>query len=188
MSNIEIQQKFCSFFGHRNIEITAELQQKLKLTIEKLITEQHVLTFLFGSRSSFDYLCRIVVNEVKIKYPNIKRVAYTCRSETCMLESEKRKWENIYLFFEKRDVNLVGFEEEYEYKTKYTSGRASYIERNQAMINGSDFCVFYYDENYQPEIRKMSKRSNCYYQPKSGTKLAYNYAKQKRKNIINLKM
>lgn len=61
--------------------------------------------------------------------------------------------------------------EEIEYKTKYTSGRVSYVERNQAMINDSDYCIFYYDENYQP---------------KSGTALAYTYAKQKKKQIINI--
>ena len=30
--------------------------------------------------------------------------------------------------------------------------KASYVERNQAMINNSNYCVFYYDENYQPKI------------------------------------
>ena len=52
------------------------------------------------------------------------------------------------------------------------------------MINDSDYCVFYYDETYQPEMRKYSKRSIDYYQPKSGTPLAYTYAKQKKK-IVN---
>lgn len=75
---------------------------------------------------------------------------------------------------------------EVEHKTKYTSGRASYVERNQAMINDSDFCIFYYDENYEPEMRKYPKRSIGFYQPKSGTKLAYDYAKQKRKILINM--
>ena len=82
---------------------------------------------------------------------------------------------------------MLGVEEEFEHKTKYTSGRASYVERNQAMINDGDYFIFYYDENYQPEMRKYSKRSIGYYQPKSGTSLAYDYAKQKKKIIINIK-
>lgn len=60
------------------------------------------------------------------------------------------------------------------------------MERNQAMINDSDYCVFYYDKNYQPEMRKYSKRSIGYYQPKSGTALAYAYAKQKKKIMLNI--
>lgn len=186
MSNIEIQPKVCSFFGHRNINITEELKQKVKETLEKLIIEQNVFIFLFGSRSNFDYLCRMVVTELKEKYPNVKRVAYTCKSETCILESERGKWEKIYSNLEQKEVHLFGMEEEYEYKTKYTAGKANYVERNQSMVNSSDFCVFYYNENYQPELRKMTNKSNKYHQPKSGTKLAYNYAKQKGKYIINL--
>ena len=178
--------KTCSFFGHRKIEITEEFKQKVKEIIEDLIVNHNVLIFLFGSRSDFDYLCHFVVTELKEKYPNIKRIAYTCRSETCILESERQKWEEIYSHFRKEKVTLLGVEEEFEHKTKYTSGRASYVERNQAMINDSDYCVFYYDENYQPPSRKHSKRSiNCY-QPKSGTKLAYDYAKQKKKTIFNI--
>ena len=176
----------CSFFGHRKIEITEELKQQVKEIVEDLIVNHNVLTFLFGSRSDFDYLCHLVVTELKEKYPNIKRIAYTCRSETCTLESERAHWEEVYSHFRKEKVTLLGVEEEVEHKTKYTSGRASYVERNQAMINDSDYCIFYYDENYQPEMRKYSKRSIGYYQPKSGTALAFAYAKQKKKEVVNV--
>ena len=50
MNLIKNQQKVCSFFGHRKIEITEELKQKVKLIIEDLIINQNVTTFLFGSR------------------------------------------------------------------------------------------------------------------------------------------
>ena len=178
--------KVCSFFGHRKIEVTEELKQKVKDVIENLIIEKNVLTFLFGSRSDFDFLCHLVVTELKAKYPNIKRIAYTCRHETCILESEIEKWNKVYSHLNNHEVNLLGVEEEYDHKTKYSSGKASYVERNKAMINDSDFCVFYYNENYQPPIRKFSKRSCGYYQPKSGTAVAYAYAKQKKKNLINI--
>ncbi len=62
-----------------------------------------------------------------------------------------------------------------KHKTKYDAGRASYVERNQAMINDSDFCIFYYNKNYIPKTKT-----------KSGTKIAYEYALRKKKNIINL--
>ena len=86
----------------------------------------------------------------------------------------------------KEKVDLFCVDEEFEHKTKYTSGKASYVERNQAMIDNSDYCIFYYNENYKPQPRKQSKRDITYYQPKSGTGLAYNYAKQKKKEIINI--
>ncbi len=176
----------CSFFGHRKIKITDELKQRVKDIIEKLIIKENVLIFLFGSKSNFDSLCHLIVSELKEKYPKIKRISFTCKSETCVLESERQSLEEVYSYFRGKEVHLLGVEEEIEHKTKYTSGRASYIERNRAMIKESDFCIFYYDENYMPQERKFSKRSVCYYQPRSGTKLAYEFAKQKRKNIINI--
>ena len=143
--------------------------------------------FLFGSRSSFNSMCHQIITDLKEKYPHIKRVSYTCKSETCVLEKEKNKWEELYSTILKKDISLLCFEEEVEHKNKYTANKASYIERNQSMIDSSDFCIFYCEENYLPEIRKFSKNSAGFYQPNSGTKLALNYAKRKKKNIINVK-
>ena len=171
--------------GHRNIEITEELQKEIYLYIEYLIKKENVGTFLLGSRSDFDSLCHGIITELKEKYPYIKRIKYTCRSESVVLESERAKWEEIYSSFKKREVHLLGVEEEFEYSTKYVSGKASYVERNQAMIDDSDFCLFYYNENYNPPQRKISKRSTEFYQPKSGTAIAFKYAKRKNKIIKN---
>ena len=131
-------------------------------------------------------MCFEIVSELKELYLNIKRIFYSCKSEGCYLEKDRQKWEEFYSRIEKREVHILCFDEEYEHKTKYTAGKASYMERNHAMINDSDYCIFYYDENYMPPPRKYSKRSVCTYQPKSGTALAYAYAKQKKKIVINV--
>ncbi len=114
----------CCFIGHRKIKITKEQEQKLKELIEKLIINNNVSTFLFGSKSEFDALCHYIVSELKQKYPNIKRIKYTCKSESCLIENEKEKWENILSKLEKQKLILLGFEEEFEHKTKYISGKA----------------------------------------------------------------
>ena len=53
------------------------------------------------------------------------------------------------------------------------------------MIDQSDFCIFYYDENYLPPRRKKANADLLDYQPKSGTAVAYNYSLQKKKQIKN---
>ena len=53
------------------------------------------------------------------------------------------------------------------------------------MIDDSDICVVYYDENYLPLRRKNSPRDISDYQPKSGTRIAYEYAIKKEKRVIN---
>ena len=61
------------------------------------------------------------------------------------------------------------------------AGKASYVERNREMIDDSDFCVFFYIEEYKPEHDPHRKTSG-----KSGTKMAYDYAVRKKKPIINV--
>ena len=170
-----LKHKTCSFFGHRKININNKLKQRIKDCVENLIINNNIETFLFGSKSDFNDLCHNVVSELRKKYPNIKRICYTCKSEGFILETEREEREKIYSRFLNQEVHLLGFEEEFEHKTKFNAGRASYIERNQAMIDDSDCCVFYYNENYTPPTKTNS-----------GTKIAYKYALKKNKHIINL--
>lgn len=161
------QQSSCSFFGHRKTIITERLKQKLMEIIEDLIVNKNVKIFLFGSRSNFNELCYSVVTGLKEKYEEIKRIAFTCKSETCILENEKQKWEKIYYRLNKNESHMFVVEEEFEHETKYISGKASYIERNQAMINNSCYCIFYYDEQYKPEQRKRNKKAYVFISQKA---------------------
>lgn len=178
--------KVCSFFGHRKITVTEELKRKIREVIEDLVTKQNVLTFLFGSRSDFNDLCHLIVTELKELNPKIERICYTCRNETCILENEKEKWQNLLCNLQKKEITLLCYEKEQEHTTKFIARKASYIERNQAMIDDSDYCLFYYDTNYKPPLKKYSKQSIGFYQSKSGTALAYAYAKRKKKVLINV--
>lgn len=178
--------KSCSFFGHRNACLTKTQEKELKTLIEQLIIRQNVENFLFCSRSEFDQLCHEIVSQLKKKYAYIRRICYTCGSESCLLEGEREKWEQICSKLQQKQVCLFAFEEEKEHKNKITAGKASYVERNKAMVDDSNICVFFYDENYKPPEKKNSKRDVFTYQPNSGTKLAYTYAKKKKKVIYNV--
>lgn len=176
-----MREKTCCFIGHRNIEVTDELVFSIKHILEMLIEEENVLTFAFGSKSDFNSLCFSIVTELKSQYPVIERVCLTCKSEDCCLEKDREWQEAIFSRVLKREVHLHGFERELEFKTKNKAGRASYVERNRAMIDISDFCMFYYNPNYKPP-----KPNSYSEQPKSGTALAFKYAQQKKKHIINM--
>ena len=69
-----VSENTCCFFGHRKINLTEDLKSKLRVTMEKLIVDEKVDMFLFGSRSDFDDLCYEIVTELKEKHPHIKRV------------------------------------------------------------------------------------------------------------------
>ena len=165
------KEKTCCFFGHRKIYETAELKNNLYEIIENLIVNKNIDIFLFGSKSQFDDLCHKIVTELKEKYPHIKRIYV------------RSAFQHIPDWYE--DSLLQHYEDTYFPEHMENAGRASYVERNQEMINKSDFCIVYYDENYAPPKRKNSRRDLTDYQPRSGTKIAYDYAVKKKKIIIN---
>lgn len=154
-----MKEKTCCFIGHRTINETEELKLQLCVIVEKLITEQNVDTFLFGSKSRFNDLCHELVTKTKEKYPHIKRIYV--RAEYPHI-SDRYK---VYL--------LEDYEETYYPQKIIGSGKASYVERNYEMIDQSRFCVIYYSEKDAPKARK------------SGTKIALDYAVKKGKEIIN---
>ena len=157
--------KMCSFFGHRDTESTPELKTRLEGAIVKLIVEQGVQYFLFGSASKFDELCLQTVTDIKKKYPEIVRI-YVRAKERYLTEERKKSLLEIY------DDTIMPPDVE-------NAGRASYVKRNQAMINASEYCIFYYNSISQSPSFK------------SGTKIAFDYACQKKRSgkqlaIINL--
>ena len=182
-------EKKCCFIGHRTVSITDDLIANLRNTIRRLIADEGVKYFLFGSRSEFDDLCHSIVTSLQDEYPHIVRVAYTRRSEYAVKAEEKEKMECSWASVLKTEVKLKDYDAEVQSDRVYSAGKASYVERNQEMIDASDYCIFYYNEDYLPPKRKRSTRDISSYQPKSGTRLAYEYALQKSKNgekvIIN---
>ena len=161
------------FIGHRTIQKTEALVSSLKETVIKLIN-MGVTTFLFGNNSEFDSLQLEVVSELKKIYPVVKRV---------YVRSAFQHINKTY-----QEYLLKSYEETY-FPTKIANaGKYSYVERNCEMIDNSTYCVFYYNKDYIPPIRRRfinrAFPSSC----NSGTKIAYEYATKKKKEVINLYM
>ena len=164
--------KACCVFGHRNIEEKEKLKEDLDRVFESLITCENVDTFYVGSKSDFDALCREVLAHKKKKYPDIKRIYVRAEYPDIRDDYKKHLLENCdQTYFPERIRN---------------AGRAVYVERNFEMIDKSDFCVVFFKDTYLPPKRKHSNKDLTEYQAKSGTGLAYKYAVQKNKTIINL--
>lgn len=151
--------KVCCFIGHRKIEINEELINNLSNLIKTLILEKGVYNFLFGSRSDFDSLCYKLVSKLKEKYPYLTRIFV--------------RGEYEYINCNYKNYLLKSFEDTFFPDKVHGAGRLSYVLRNEAMIDKSDYCIFYYKEDYTPITKS-----------RSGTKLALDYAKQKKKDVF----
>ncbi len=148
----------CCFIGHRTINETQELKTTLYETIERLIINEKIDTFLFGSKSQFNDLCLALVTKIKEKHPHIKRVYV--RAEYPSINEEYKNY-------------LLKYYEDTYYPSKIVgSGKAVYVERNYQMIDHSHFCLIYYDIENAPTNRK------------SGTKIAFDYAVRQGKDVL----
>ncbi len=159
------------FIGHRKINNTPILRERLQKVLQELI-KSGTVNFIFGDHSEFDSLCYEFVTRLKEKYPEIRRIKF------------RKDYENTDDYT--MQFLITGYEESVCPKGVGSGGKSSYVQRNFAMIRESNICVFYYDENYKPERRKHSACDLYEYQPKSGTAIAYAYAISKKKKICNL--
>ena len=145
--------KTCCFIGHRNAKETPKLCEELRNTVIFLIEKQGVEVFFFGSKSMFDDLCLRIVREIKIIYPKIQLVYV------------RSHYPNIQQWY--KDYLLESYDDTIMPHKVINAGKASYVERNQEMIDASDFCIFYYNSEYKPPLRKQSRNALSHYQPKS---------------------
>ena len=159
-------EKTACFIGHRKILKNQELIKKLEYIIKDLIINKGVKTFVFGSKSEFDDLCHNVVSSFKEKFDGIKRVYVRSSFENISCDY------NAYL--------LKFYEQTIFPNCCKNAGKVSHIKRNEFMIDNSEICVFYYNSSYSPKntFGLMVER-------KSGTQISVNYAKRKKRNIIN---
>lgn len=150
-----------AFIGHRNIEKTEALKQKLTEVVTALIEEEGAEVFLFGSKSTFNDICLDVVTKLKEYYPPIKRVYVR----------------SAYEHIDERYENYLStlYDETFFPDKVRGAGFRSYVKRNQVMIDMCDVLITYFDKDYQLSAGRTS-----------GTKTAAIYALKKNKRIINL--
>ena len=161
-----------TFIGHRKLQFDNGFRIQLKKLFLSLIDNRNANTFLFGSRSDFNNLCLEVVTEIQKERPNIKRVYVRA--------------EYPYINKAYEDYLLGSYDATYIPENVIDASKAAYVERNFHMIDKAGLCIFYYDENYKPPLKPATRGRITREQPKSGTKVAYEYAIKHQKQIVNL--
>lgn len=150
--------KSASFFGHRDVADTAELQLAIKNTIVDLVENKGVELFYFGGHGDFDYYCFNAVKEIKKLHPTLKTV-YCVESERKMRASKRTNF-----------VNTRGYDEFIYLAPSFDYWYSILYYRNCEMVNLSDYVVYY--------IRDKGAKSGAY--------KCYKHAKRQKKAIIEL--
>ena len=154
---IFMEEKICSFFGHREISITDKLCAALKAEILNAV-DMGFRTFYFGGYGAFDSLCHKTVTEIKEENPAIGIKRVYCVSQERYLRKPLR-------YFNREDYDEIIYP-----NLSFEGWYKSIYFRNCAMIDSSGIVIFY----------AQNKKN-------SGAYKAYKYAMSKKgKQIINL--
>ena len=148
-------EKICAFFGHRDVEETEELCTSVRNEILRAI-DFGCRIFYFGGYGDFDALCYRLVSELKASGADVRRVFCVPRE--------------AYLYKRVRYFKREDYEDAIYLPPSFEGWYKSIYFRNLAMIDASDYLVFY-AENREG----------------SGAYKAYAYArKKKNKVLVNL--
>lgn len=149
--------KICSFFGHRDVEITENLYATTAAEIKKSV-EFGCRIFYFGGYGDFDELCYKIVTQIKEEQPNLEIKRIYCVAQ------EKYLWKKVRYF------NAEDYDEVIYLQPSFEGWYKSIYFRNCAMIDKSDYVIFYAEDKEN-----------------SGAFKAFKYAKKKKgKEIVNL--
>lgn len=151
------KEKICSFFGHRTVDAKENIIELIKTEIYKAI-EFGCTTFFFGGYGEFDDLCYQVLTEVIRERPEFNLKRKYCVSQERFLCKKTP-------YFNREDYDDVVY-----LVPSFDGWYKSIYFRNCAMIDNSDYVVFYAEEKKD-----------------SGAYKALKYAKkQKDKIIVNI--
>ncbi|MBQ8352091.1 MAG: hypothetical protein IJY20_08645 [Clostridia bacterium] len=152
-----MEEKICSFFGHRDVLIHDQLYE---LTATAIMRAIYIgcRTFYFGGYGDFDKLCHKIVTNIQNQTPSLHIKRIYCVSQERYLRKPVR-------YFNREDYDEVIY-----LIPSFEGWYKSIYFRNRAMIDKSDMIIFYAESKAD-----------------SGAYKAYQYAKRKKdKLVVNL--
>ena len=147
------KEKICSFFGHREIENSQILYAATAVAVMQAV-RAGCRVFYFDGDSAFDELCYQIVTKLKCNRPDlsIKRVFCVSRADCLHKKPSNSQHEN--------------YEEILFLSPPLSPKNKSIYSRNCAMIDESDFVIFYAKhrlgsgayKTYQYALKKTEKK------------------------------
>lgn len=146
----------CSFFGHRKINISAQLREKLSTILESLI-KNGCIDFYFGGFGEFDDLCYSIISKLKTNYDHIRRIYCIC-DQRLERSGKRPKW-----------LNDNNYEEIIYIEPSFNWWYQRIYFRNIEIIEKSDIVIFFVEKTAH-----------------SGAYKALQYVQKRKKEFINI--
>lgn len=126
--------RICAFFGHRDTEITSEIENLLEKTIRKLINKG-IDEFWCCDQGNFDWIVRLVMLRLKEEYKHIY-LCYISAYNPDKMSKTKQTW------LEDK------FEIIYPYEVADGPPKFAIERRNKFIAQNTDIIICYINQNY----------------------------------------
>lgn len=132
----------CCFFGHK--DTPPSVRDRLEATVEKLIIEQNVISFLVGNQGQFDSMVLAVLRDLKCKYSFISYNVVLAYMPTAKVEwNPYEPWETLF---------PEGMESVHP--------RYAISKRNEWMLSEADIIVCYITRSWGGAAKFVGKALN----------------------------
>lgn len=141
-----------SFFGHREVERPAEIENRLDKLLHDIITEKEYVEFLIGRDGEFDFLASSVIKRA------IRNYGYGNTHFTLILpymKADYRDNEKHYLDYYD-DVEIC-------YESSVSHYKAAIQVRNKCMVDRSDLvvCCIQHTSGGAYKTVQYAQKRNC---------------------------
>ena len=141
-----------SFFGHREVEWSAEIEKRLEKLLYDIVTQKEYVEFLIGRDGEFDIFASWVIRRV------IKKYDYGNTAFVLVLPYMKAEYRNNeQLFLEYYDeIEICAESASAHYK-------AAIQVRNKSMVDRSDLvvCCIQHESGGAYKTVKYAQKRNC---------------------------
>jgi len=145
-----------SFFGHREIDRFREVERQVETLVLKLIEGKDYVDFLVGRNGDFDQIAASAVRRAKECYRGKSSLIWVMPYELAEYRENKKAYDQYY-----DEVEICS-------ESDGSHPKAAYQIRNRSMVDRSDLIIFCVTHNH------------------GGAYQTLQYAKSKRKDIINI--
>ena len=179
--------KACAIIGETNVEITPALEEKVREVLTEFVKEKGYRYFYFGPIGPFETLCLETLRALQKNHADILLINFRMGNELAFNEGESTFFKGV---LEKEDApNLAHavFDATLVCDGEiYPGVKKTYIDRNREMIKRVITVLMFFKQTAEKLPQDCQFDTRSFLPEKSGIGFAYEYAKMRPCNLINL--
>ncbi|MBR2220844.1 MAG: hypothetical protein IJ975_01740 [Clostridia bacterium] len=179
--------KACAIIGESQVDVTPALEAKVHKTLTQFVKEKGYRYFYFGPIGPFETLCFKHLRELQKSYPDIILINFRMGNELAFNAGEASFFKGVLAQENVHTIPHTVFDGTIVCDGEiYPGVKKTYIDRNRDMIKRVITVLMYFNHAAEKMPHNLRFDTRDFLPEKSGIGFAYEYAKMRPCNLINL--